>query len=178
MEAENRKVNLDNDIKYWKKSWVAYLRLVIPTVILLIGSMFVMSVLVLLLETVTDMQKDSSIPTGLYLVALIGTIAYVVIGILTIRSYKLFYDDEGIWVYSGIFPWNKGISGIKWRDLDEAVYRTGFISWAAHSYNIRLSHRYTKSSEILLSDMTDGDKAVATINELHIEYLRKKENKK
>ncbi len=170
MEAENKKVNLEKSTEIWKKSWVAYLRLIIPTAIIFVVSMLVIDIT---LSSFTDSENR-----GIYVLFLVFVTVAICVAllVLSVRSYKLFYDDDGIWVYSGIFPWTKGISGIKWRDLDEAVYRTGFISWAAHSYNIRLSHRYTKSSEILLSDMTNGDKAVATINELHIEYLRKKEN--
>ncbi len=169
MEAENKKVKLDNNAEVWKKSWVAYVRLIIPFVIIFVVSMLVSTII---MELITKSENR-----GIYSLLLVFFIVttYLVIMILSIRSYKLFYDDDGIWVYSGIFPWSKGISGIKWRDLDEAVYRTGFISWAAHSYNIRLSHRYTKASEIGLNDISNGDKAVATINELHIEYLRKNE---
>ncbi len=161
MELENREINVEQE--YWKKSWLAYLRLVIPAAIICLLSIPVVSVV-----------TTSSIASSFF-PSVVITVVYIILSILSIRSYKLFYDDDGIWVYSGIFPWSKGISGIKWRDLDEAVYRTGFISWAAHSYNIRLSHRYTKSSEILLNDIEKGDKAVMRINELHIEYLRKNE---
>ncbi len=169
MEIENRQVDLEGEMEYWKKSWVAYLRLIIPTAIIFFISILVGGVIVKsIFGNSSPLLPISFLMTGIYFV----------LSLLTIKSYKLFYDEDGIWVYSGIFPWNKGISGIKWRDLDEAVYQTGFVSWAVHSYSIRLSHRYTKASEILLKDMAKGDKAVATINELHIEYLRKKENKK
>lgn len=53
-----------------------------------------------------------------------------------------------IWVYSGVLPWSKGVAGIKWRDLDEAVYFQGPVSGALRSYCLRIGHRFTKSSEI------------------------------
>lgn len=85
-----------------------------------------------------------------------------------LSSYELYYDDKGVWLFSGIFPWNKGIRGVKWQDLDEALYFMGFFSWAMRSYNIKLAHRFTKASEIWLSDMATGDKAVMQINDYHM----------
>lgn len=84
--------------------------------------------------------------------------------VLAIRSYQLYYDDMGVWLYHGILPWSKGISGVKWRDMDEATFQPSFWSWLLHSYTIRIGHRYTKASEIHLSQMANGKDAVATLN--------------
>jgi hypothetical protein len=92
--------------------------------------------------------------------------------VLNIRSYRLYYDDVGVWLYSGILPWSKGVSGVKWRDMDEATFVTGFWSWLAKSYTIRISHRFTKASEIVLSSMARGNLAVATINARLQEKIR------
>ena len=104
---------------------------------------------------------------------LIGIIPAViaVLTILNLRSYELYTDNDGVWIYRGIFPWNKGSSGVKWRDLDEAAYFTGFISWALKSYTIKISHRFTKDSEIVLSHMRIGDSAVMQINQLHKNFV-------
>src|SRR4051812_43859303 len=44
-------------------------------------------------------------------------VSAVVIGyrILLLRSVQLYYNDVGVWVYSGILPWKKGVTGVKWR---------------------------------------------------------------
>ena len=84
--------------------------------------------------------------------------------VLSIRSYRLYYDDVGVWLYSGILPWSKGISGVKWRDMDEATFGQNFWSWLSRSYTIRIGHRFTKASEILLTDMAHGKQAVGTLN--------------
>ena len=95
---------------------------------------------------------------------------------LSIRSITLYTDDDGVWVYRGILPWSKGVSGVKWRDLEDAVYLTGFLSWALRSYTIRIGHRFTKTSEIVLPNIARGNLAVEHINQLHREVLAQKEN--
>lgn len=78
----------------------------------------------------------------------------------------------GVWVYSGILPWNKGVAGVKWRDLDEAVYFQSMGSWLFKSYSVRIGHRFTKSSEILLSHWARGHEAAMAINGQHQDLVR------
>ena len=130
-----------------KKSWVAY---IVPTII-----------------TIVAVAILTSIQLYLGLIPLLFGLYFIFV----IRSYQLYMDDSGVWIFSGILPWNKGVHGVKWRDLDEAVYFTGFLSWALKSYKLRLSHRFTKASEIILTNMQKGDQAVQQINEKHKEHL-------
>lgn len=90
---------------------------------------------------------------------------------LVLGSYRLYHDVTGVWVKSGLLPWARGISGVKWRDLDEAVFYPGFIHFILKSHTIHLRHRFTKDSEIMLTHMQRGDRAVATINTLHHEKI-------
>ncbi|TFW28272.1 hypothetical protein [Massilia horti] len=83
---------------------------------------------------------------------------------MLVRSVQLYVDDVGVWAYSGVLPWAKGVQGVKWRDMDEATFVNGFWSWATRSYTIRVGHRFTKDSEILLTDIANGKDAVATLN--------------
>lgn len=92
--------------------------------------------------------------------------------VLVIRSVRLYYDDVGVWLYSGILPWSKGVTGVKWRDMDEATFVQNFWSWASRSYSIRIGHRFTKSSEIILTGMARGKDAVAALNARHQEMIR------
>ena len=100
--------------------------------------------------------------------------AVLVVGyrILVLRSVQLYYDDVGVWLYSGILPWSKGVQGVKWRDMDEATYVQSFFSWLFRSYSIRIGHRYTKGSEILLTRMANGKDAVSRLNARHQELIR------
>jgi hypothetical protein len=103
---------------------------------------------------------------------LIVSVAFVAYRVMVIRSYKLYYDDVGVWVYSGILPWKKGVLGVKWRDLDEALYYQTFWSWLFKSYSVRIGHRFTKSSEIFLTHMAQGNASAMAINSQHHELVR------
>jgi hypothetical protein len=76
-----------------------------------------------------------------------------------------------VWVFRGILPWSKGVSGVKWRDLEDAVFFPNFLSWLLRSYTIRVGHRFTKTSEIVLPNIARGHEAVAHINERHRQTL-------
>ena len=58
-----------------------------------------------------------------------------------------------MWTYSGILPWKKGVSGVKWRDMDEATFVPGFWSWITGSYTVCIGHRFTKANEIVLTNI-------------------------
>ncbi len=92
--------------------------------------------------------------------------------VLLIRSVQLYHDDVGVWLYSGVLPWSRGVRGVKWRDMDEATYTQSFRSWLLRSWTIRIGHRFTKDAEILLSNMARGRDAVALINQRHQQLIR------
>lgn len=147
MEDINKENYLKREILS-KKSWTAYAT---PSVILLILLVIFSSIHFIL---------------GLIVVF------FIIVTFLNIRSYELFIDSDGVWLYRGIFPWNKGIHGVKWRDLDEAVYYTGFLSWSLKSYTIKISHRFTKDGEIRLTHMNQGNTAVQLINSMHRSHVK------
>jgi hypothetical protein len=138
------------------KAWTAYVR------IIFIG--------LALLFIATPVAWAASAATGV--VVLVASLAFVAYQFLLLKSFHLYFDEVGVWVYSGIMPWNKGIGGVKWRDLDEAVYFQSIGSWLFKSYSIRIGHRFTKSSEILLSHWARGHEAVMAINGHHQELVR------
>ena len=95
--------------------------------------------------------------------------------LLQLRSVQLYYDEVGVWVYSGVLPWKKGVTGVKWRDMDEATFVPGFWSWATRSYTVRIGHRYTKGSEIVLTNIARGKAAAETLNAYQQELIRRSE---
>ncbi len=139
-----------------RKAWTAY----VGTVILAC----------LLLLIVVPIAWHASVVAGLLALLLVG--AFIAYKAMTIRSYHLYRDDVGVWLYSGVLPWNSGVRGVKWRDLDEAVYYQTMWSWLFKSYSLRIGHRFTKSSEILLSHIARGDQCVMNINGEHQELVR------
>lgn len=92
--------------------------------------------------------------------------------VLLIRSVQLYYDDVGVWLYSGVLPWARGVRGVKWRDMDDATYTPSFLSWLLRSWTIRVGHRFTKDAEIVLSSMARGREAATLINQRHEQLIR------
>jgi hypothetical protein len=135
------------------KSWTAYLRIFILAFLFSFIALFALIIHWLI---------------GLLILLIIFLI--VVYKIMEIRSYKLYYDDLGVWLYYGILPWAKGVTGVKWRDLDEAVFVPSFGGWLFKSYSIRLTHRYTKTNEIFITDIANGKQCIIQINSRH-KYL-------
>jgi len=140
------------------KSWIAYLGIIIRTLI----------VIGLFAALVYWQPNYWAIATSL-LVCALALIAY---RIAYLRSFRLYYDDAGVWIFSGILPWKRGVRGVKWRDLDEAVFINSFWSWLAGSYSVVLKHRFTKDIEIGESDMARGKTAVTTINQQHRQRIQ------
>jgi hypothetical protein len=91
--------------------------------------------------------------------------------VLLIRSRVLFTDDSGVWFHEGVLPWARGTRGVKWRDLEGAAVFTGFASWLLRSSTVRVSHRFTKSSEIVVGHVPRGALVAGAINELHHRLL-------
>ena len=91
---------------------------------------------------------------------------------LLVRSVQLYVDDLGVWVHAGVLPWKNGVTGVKWRDMDEASFVNGFRSWATRSYTVRVGHRFTQDSEIVLTNIARGKEAVAIINARHQALIR------
>ncbi len=173
---------------YWKKSWIAYvgelfscvwaflfffvLVFIVIVVLELLGVLNSLGILEALHLKV--MQFSDATRLAVYCAAVLTAIAFV-LRVIWLATFRLYYDEDGIWVSSGIFPWTKGIYGIKWRDLDEASYQTGFISWLTHSYHTRLGHRFTKASEMTPSQIANGDKFVMEVNQILMDFVRHNE---
>jgi hypothetical protein len=138
----------------YKMSWTAYIRPVIVFLVMLLIGVALLGTSVWFAATI-----------------IAAAVCLFVFNVLSIRSLVLYTDDRGVWVYSGILPWSKGTSGVKWRDLEDAVYFPNFLSWLFKSYTIRVGHRFTKTSEIVLPHIHCGHDAVVHINELHGQAL-------
>jgi hypothetical protein len=131
-----------------KKSWVAYFGVAVLAAFLLGG---VLPLAFRWNETAALCVLAASGATLFYRIALL-------------RSVLLYVDDAGVWVASGVLPWKKGVTGVKWRDVDEATYAQGFWSWLTRSYMVRVGNRFTKSNEIVLANIGGGKHAVGLIN--------------
>ncbi|SFV03824.1 hypothetical protein [Pseudoduganella namucuonensis] len=156
MEEDNASRPAGHGTLLCVKSWTAYLNVLLMAV-LLFGFALPLSF------------RHSELAAGAVMAVSAVLVGYRV---LSIRSVQLYYDDVGVWLYSGILPWTRGVQGVKWRDMDEASFVQSFWSWLFRSYSIRIGHRYTKASEILLTRMANGKDAVARLNAHHQKLIR------
>lgn len=141
------------DNKTYYLHWVDYL-ILIP---------FLLIALLLITLFVATLVEESSFSIPSFIGSLVF-IAFSIVGFLNRKVYKVYTDENGVWVSGGIFPWSKGTYGLNWRDISDAVYYTGFISWFLKSYKLVIQHRYTKSSELVLKNIKNGDQLVQEIN--------------
>jgi hypothetical protein len=149
MEADFTQSTGGDSTTLGRKAWTAYLGVILGGLVLII----------LLVPIAWHFSTTIGIVT--LLVILAGT-GYK---FMELRAYRLYFNEMGVWLYSGILPWNKGVRGVKWRDLDDATYTRGMGSWLLKSYSIRVGHRFTRSNEMLLTGIAHGDKAVVAINQ-------------
>lgn len=138
-----------------KKSWTAYIKVAVIT---LVGM------------SIASAIFHYSAGVGVLLFLLM--VVFGVYRAMEIKSVTLYYDDSGVWLHSGILPWNKGTQGVKWRDIENAVFYPSMGSWLFKSYKLRIAHRFTRSSEILLTNMRRGNEAVQSINNMHQDLIR------
>jgi hypothetical protein len=92
--------------------------------------------------------------------------------VFSLLSCQLYYDRQGIWFHSGLFPWDKGIVGVDWRDLECCLVTIGFRSWLSRSSQIVVNHRFADRRQLVLNDMSNGRNTCITINTLHQDFVR------
>ena len=147
MEEENTLQRSPEAEVIGTKSWVAYLGLVILAIVLFC------------LVPLAFMWNEIAALAVLVVAALIVGYRF-----FQIRNVQLYIDDVGAWVSQGVLPWQKGITGVKWRDMDEAVFYQNFWTWITRSNTVRVGHRFTKTNEIVLTHIGNGKDVVGRIN--------------
>lgn len=150
MEQNEKNVRSRVDYKSYRISWVGYTR-----------SFFWMVVFFIVAITLYQVWR----PLGLFFGA--AGLIFELLRMLHLSTVCLYTNDDGVCLYSGLFPWNKGVRSVKWRDLEGATCNTGFGSWILKTYDIHVSHRFTKANEFSVKHLGDGADAVLHINALH-----------
>lgn len=163
MEADRLK---ETEIQTYKLSWLAYVAPALSFAVLVsIGIVALIAI-----NTASfQMQIPHAFREPIFSIVICAVLAiYVVFFIFKIvylRTLRLFLNENGVYMFRGVFPWTKGTVGTAWRDIADANYYTGFVSWVTKSYRIRIGHRFTKSSEMVIPFVKNGNIAVMTINE-------------
>lgn len=161
-DTNGREWGGDSPFLVFRLSWVAYLsepfRLLLRFFIL---GVLTMAATYLFSKVTKTNFAQISWP---YLLTFGAAIAWTVYSVASTYSVRIFTNDSGVWMHRGVFPWEKGVTGVQWRDVGQAGYTQGFASWALRSYNISVSHRFTAGSELIVRNVHLGDKAVMHIN--------------
>lgn len=148
---------------FYRLSWLAYVKVVFK--FLMLVSVSAGLIWWSFHKSQSMHSANLSLAAG-WLLLIFGTLLFIY-RIVYLRSVRLYTDAVGVWIFRGVFPWSRGYRGVKWRDMEDAMYFTGFFSWLFRSYTIRIGHRFTKTSEIVITDLAKGHKAVVHINHTH-----------
>lgn len=148
---------------YYRLSWLAYLKTVLGALVMLLVLLFMSGIWLSATAENEGLHRIFVVLTTLLVVVFLGVTVY---RILYLKSVELYTNDTGVWMYRGILPWSRGTIGVKWRDLEDAIYYTGFVSWVFKSYTVRVGHRFTKTSELVIRDVAKGQEAVEHINQM------------
>lgn len=140
-------------------SWVAYVR---PLVLFL--------ALATLGLIVSQSARDADFILAGYGILFIGIIK-VVYDIAWRRRLRLYTDRNGVWVARGFLPGKRGVSGMAWRDIDEAACESGLFGWLTRSYRICVYQREPASGDLVIDHIKHGHLVVAAINERLLQAL-------
>lgn len=160
LEPSGRVVQESSPFLTFRLSWVAYVREIWAFIVRLLLCGIVATLISLGLDRYAHMHTEAWLPV----LGLVAAVAWTVYSVMLTSSVRLFTDENGVWMQSGVFPWEKGVSGVQWRDLGQAGYTQGFASWALRSYDVRISHRFTTGAELAVRNVHRGNLAVEHIN--------------
>ena len=145
-----------------KVSWIGYLRFVI--IFLLVGllvTQFASIPLIWAGETLFGDIGVTVMSVAAYIAAPLLCLFYCLYRLFHFRAYT---DDEGVWFYSGYFPWSEGIRGVRWENFDQVLYQPSMFSWFTRSYRIFLQDRY--GNRITVKDLYNGHRWGGNVNNL------------
>lgn len=147
----------------YRLSWMAYVKPVFTTFVLIAGCVAVIRAQISVDSRFASVLNNTGLWFIPYALIVLFSLLFV-LRLIYLSKVKLYLNENGVYVRRGIFPWTKGIYGTAWRDIADANYYTGFIPWLTKSYRVRVGHRFTKTSEIVVPNVSRGNEAVMKIN--------------
>lgn len=162
MDANGQVIEHRDDSPFlaFRLSWVAYAREIFAFLVRFFLCGIAATALSLGLDRWAHMHTEAWLPV----LGMVAAVAWTVYSVMLTNSVRLFTDEIGVWMQSGVFPWQKGVTGVQWRDLGQAGYTPGFLSWAMRSYDVRISHRFTTGAELYVRNVHRGNLAVEHVN--------------
>jgi hypothetical protein len=154
-----------------KLSWVAYIGEIAQFFIRVLVLAFISVIVTHFVSPGGALGKNAaSWPAMLALLMAIALTAY---SVAYTRSVHLFTNDGGVWMSRGVFPWEKGVTGVQWRDVGQAGFSQGALSWALKSYNLSITHRFTQGAELSAKHVKHGDMFVQHVNSVMAQIQRR-----
>lgn len=160
IDVPSRDVAEGSPFLVFRLSWVAYVREVFAFVMRVLVCGIFAALVALALDHFAHLSTQEWLP----ILGLLVAIGWTTYSVAWTNSVRLFTDESGVWMQSGVFPWEKGVRGVQWRDVGQAGFTQGFVSWALRSYEVRVSHRFTASEELHLRHVRFGHLAVMHVN--------------
>lgn len=93
---------------------------------------------------------------------------------LSMRARYVFINERGVWYHRGILPWTKGCNGIIWNDCGGSLYKQGFFAYILNTYTIYITHKYTESMQIAISDIYKGKEFCGIVQD-YLHALQKRQ---
>lgn len=165
MNARGRLVEAESPFLTFQLSWVAYVRDLMDFLWRALLCVLVTFLVAFGLDRFAHIYATAWLPV----LGLAVALAWTAYSVAFTRSVRLFTDEVGVWMQAGVFPWEKGVSGVQWRDVGQAGFTQGFLAWALRSYDIRVTHRFTAGSELILRNVRYGNLAVMHVNSVMAE---------
>ena len=162
-EASGENTNKNDGYKViGRKSWVAYIGLFAIYPLLILG----VFVVYLLNFAVDSSGSRDPITITIFFLVIAVLIAIFVYKFAVIRSYQIYVTRHGVWYKYGILPWAKRGNGIRWSDIDMPFFYPNFLSWLTDSYTISVNHRYTNSSDFVVTHIWHGKDVCSKITRI------------
>lgn len=157
--------------KIYRISWLGYLR---PVLLLLIVTALCSGVMLARVYGTPAMQQQLAHPLFAIVPAAVIALAAVscALKFYYLWTLHLIINNDGVYLFRGIFPWTKGTTGTLWQDIADAQYFPGFIAWVTRTYSIQVRFRFNKSNETFVPYIWKGHQAVMLINQTLQERAR------
>lgn len=157
--------------RIYRISWLGYIR---PVLLLLIVTALCSGVMLARDFGTPAMQQQLAHPLFAVVPAVVIALAAVscALKFYYLATLRLIINNDGVYLFRGIFPWTKGMTGTLWQDIADAQYFPGFIAWATRTYSIQVRFRFNKSNETFVPYIWKGHQAVMLINQTLQERAR------
>lgn len=140
-------------------SWVIYIKIGIIAVLIYLAILMAIPPLFVLNFGIEASGKV--VVTALVIMTLLyfGVVFYF---LYKVHDCCAYIDRDGIWFRQNIFPWSRGLIGVRWENFDQAQYRPSVISWMTKSYTVFLQDRFGKS--VVIKNLYNGRKWSGAVN--------------